>query len=42
MQHIHQKIKKDGAILETDTDEIKYRKYKAYLNWPGIYFRSNR
>ncbi len=33
------KIKKeDGAILETDTDETKYRKYKAYLNWPGIYY----
>jgi methionyl-tRNA formyltransferase len=33
------KIKKeDGAILETDTNETKYKKYKAYLVWPGIYY----
>ena len=33
------KIKKsDGEILNSDTDEIKYRKYKAYIGWPGIYY----
>lgn len=33
------KIKKeDGEILDTDTDEIKYRKYKAFIGWPGVYF----
>ncbi len=30
--------KKDGEILETDTDEIKFRKYRAYLGWPGVYY----
>lgn len=30
--------KKDGEILETDTDEIKWIKYRAYLGWPGVYY----
>lgn len=33
------KIKKsDGEIFQTDTDEAKYRKYCAYIGWPGIYY----
>ncbi len=33
------KIKKeDGEIQETESDEIKYRKFKAYFGWPGIFF----
>ncbi len=33
------KIKKEeGEIKESDSDEIKYRKYKAFIGWPGVYF----
>lgn len=36
------KIKKeDGELKDTDTDEIKYRKYRAYIGWPGTYFYQN-
>ncbi len=33
------KIKKeDGELKDADTAEIKYRKYRAYVGWPGTYF----
>lgn len=33
------KIKKeDGELLESDSDVIKWRKYKAYYGWPGIFY----
>lgn len=33
------KIKKsDGEILPTDTDEMKWRKYRAYHGWPGVFY----
>lgn len=33
------KIKKeDGLLLNTDSDETKWRKFRAYTPWPGIYF----
>ncbi len=34
-------IKSDGEITQDDTDEMKYRKYRAYIGWPGIYFYTN-
>ncbi len=36
--HTTKIVKSDGEIKDTDTDEIKYRKYKAYIGWPGTYF----
>jgi methionyl-tRNA formyltransferase len=30
--------KEDGELKDTESDEIKYRKYKAYIGWPGVYF----
>lgn len=30
--------KSDGEIVSTDTEEIKYRKYRAYITWPGTFF----
>lgn len=30
--------KEDGLIKLDDPDQTKYNKYKAYINWPGIYF----
>lgn len=30
--------KSDGEMLETDSNEVRYRKYRAYLGWPGTYF----
>lgn len=33
------KIKKeDGELLESDSDEIRWRKYRAYFGWPGVFF----
>lgn len=33
------KIKKaDGEIQLSDTDEEKWRKYRAYFGWPGIFY----
>ncbi len=28
----------DGELKDADTDETKYRKYKAYIGWPGVYY----
>ncbi|NCS99952.1 methionyl-tRNA formyltransferase [Candidatus Parcubacteria bacterium] len=33
--------KKDGEILESDTDEIKWQKYRAYYGWPGVFYFNN-
>ena len=30
--------KEDGELLATDTDEIKWHKYRAYFDWPGVFF----
>jgi methionyl-tRNA formyltransferase len=30
--------KEDGEILSSDTDEIKWRKYRAFFGWPGTFF----
>ncbi len=30
--------KEDGELLATDSDETKYRKYRAYFDWPGTFF----
>lgn len=33
------KIKKeDGEIKEGNSDELKWRKYRAYSGWPGVYY----
>ncbi len=33
------KIKKeDGELLATDTDDMKWYKYRAYFDWPGTFF----
>lgn len=33
------KIKKeDGELVSTDTDDTKWRKYRAYFDWPGVFF----
>lgn len=31
-------IKEDGALQEADSNETKWRKYRAYKGWPGTYF----
>lgn len=31
-------VKSDGEMLDSDSNEIRYRKYRAYLGWPGTYF----
>jgi len=30
--------KEDGELKNHESDELKYRKYKAYIGWPGVYF----
>ncbi len=30
--------KEDGELLPTDTNEIKWYKYRAYFDWPGTFF----
>ncbi len=32
--------KKDGELLTTDSDETKWRKYRAYFGWPGVFYFS--
>jgi methionyl-tRNA formyltransferase len=34
--------KKNGELLETDTDETKWRKYRAYAGWPGVFYFENK
>ncbi|OGI83979.1 methionyl-tRNA formyltransferase [Candidatus Nomurabacteria bacterium RIFCSPLOWO2_01_FULL_36_10b] len=36
--HCHKTQKSDGELLKTDTDEIKWRKYRAYYGWPDVFF----
>jgi methionyl-tRNA formyltransferase len=30
--------KKHGELLDKDTDETKWRKYRAYAGWPGVFY----
>ena len=30
--------KEDGELLSTDTDDMKWYKYRAYFDWPGTFF----
>ncbi len=32
------KIKKEDGDISNDNDEIRWRKYRAYEGWPGIFF----
>ena len=35
--------KRHGELLNSDTDEEKWRKYRAYFGWPGVfYFEDNK
>jgi methionyl-tRNA formyltransferase len=35
--------KKNGELLESDSDETKWLKYRAYFGWPGVfYFENNK
>lgn len=36
--HCKKISKADGEIKSTDTDEIKWTKYRAYFGWPGIFY----
>lgn len=33
--------KSDGELLVTDTDITKWRKYRAYYPWPGVFYFDN-
>lgn len=33
--------KQDAELLETDSDEVKYRKYLAYCVWPRVFYFEN-
>lgn len=30
--------KEQGELLESDSDEMKWRKYRAYFDWPGVFY----
>jgi len=36
--HCKKISKADGEIKMSDTDEIKWTKYRAYFGWPGIFY----
>ncbi len=33
--------KKNGELLESDNDETKWLKYRAYAGWPGVFYFEN-
>ncbi len=33
--------KSDGELLPTDSDITKWRKYRAYFGWPGVFYFEN-